>query len=233
MKLDLAKGIVEGSFNIFPSEFLNGHKGKFLSKESKIFRPIKATNLGGVFLAKKKSIQEVGGFPEYFPWRNAYSEETELALNLMEEGHSLFYTPDPKLSVVHLRVGDENLEAINKVRSKDLERHFGNGLNLRDMIRVASVPRANTGNRIETKEYLHARFMSWFVLLLKRHEEGAINWAKEMHNQFVEEESFTPYGITIPNNNQRQKIFRKAIKDGASLVTKLNGRDYSHITEKI
>lgn len=209
--LDLNEGVMTGNYDGFPIEFINNLDENFLNEELKIIRPIEIKNLGGVFLARKKAFQKIGGFPEFFTWKNGYREETEIALKLQEEGYKMFFTPDPKFSCVHLKYGAQG--DIHK-----REQQLGSHLNY--LIDESDIPRIGTGNRVDPEEWFFSKIVSTYVTLGKRNMNAANKYLNETHKKFVirNEESVAGIGGKINDPSKRKYIFEKAVKEGDKLL---------------
>jgi len=159
--LDLKKGIMTGNYDGFPIEYIESLKDNFLNQELKILKPIQIKNLAGVFLIKKEMFKEIGGFPEFFTWRNGYREETNVALKLTNKGYKMFFTPDPKFHCVHLKYGAQGNIA-KKEKSMGLE----------FLIEQSNIPRVNTGNRVGIEEWFFDRIISDYVTLMGGYTYG-------------------------------------------------------------
>jgi len=207
--LDLERGIMTGNFDGFPREYLGGLDKNFMDLRLKIFNPVQIQNLGGVFLTKKNAFQEVGGFPEDFTWKSSYREETDLALRLAENGYSLFFTPDPKFSSIHLRYGapeqDDNLTTNGR---------------LGYLIDQSNVTRINSGNRVKPEEWFHDVLMSTYVTLARRSHAAAEEYSERMFRKFVEKNDFAVSGVgaKIEQKAKRLRIYSKAMSDGREFV---------------
>ena len=214
--LDLEEGVITGNHNGFPIEFAEDLEGNFLDEKLKIIRPFEIKNLGGVFLARKKAFQSVGGFPEDFTWRNGYREETEVALKLQEEGYRIFLTPDPKFFCVHLKYGAQG--DIHK-REQELEPR------LRYFVYESNVSRINTGNRVDPEEWFFSKIVGTYVTLGQRSPEAASRYLNDTHESFVlgNEESVTGVGGRIEDPLKREQIFERAIKEGDRVLRRASG----------
>lgn len=208
--LDMGDGIIDGNFDGFPIEYAENLEDSFIDEELKILRPFEIRNLAGISLAKKRAIEEAGGFPENLSWNNGYGEETELALRLSESGHDMFFTPDPKFHCVHLKYGAEDGKRV----SENL------GSRLGSLVRQSDVQRQRTGNRVDTGEWFYDLILSTYVTLGSRSPDAANKYAERVFTNFVLNNNFVVggSGTTINNRAQRQSIFDRAIKEGEKLI---------------
>ena len=206
---DLKNGIVKGNFGAFPEEYLSNPEMHLLNKTLKIFKPIQIQNLGGVFLAKRKPFEEVGGFPENLAWKNSYREETDLSLRLTDAGHTLHFSPDPKFSSIHFKYG-----------ATEQSEHSGLDAELNYKITQSNAAKTETGNRVDTKQWFHDVIMSTFVTLAKRSPTAAEEYAERMNKRFVEENNFAVSGVgtKIPEKAKRIIIYNQAMSEARHFV---------------
>jgi len=226
--LDVERGRFTGNLHHFPLEYLE--ETPFYNEQLKILEALEIRNLSGVFLIDKKIFNQAGEFPDYFIWRNAYSEETELSVCLSELGYKIFFTPDPKFSTIHLKFGAEGNVYLNgRNWEVDLGRRFGD-LSLERMVRESHSAIRNTGNRVDPEEWAYSKIISYLVVLLKRNYEGGLTWARNMFEQFVEnnETQFSAgIGQKIDGYERRTHICTRAIQDGVNLINMLTGKSIS------
>lgn len=210
--LDLERGIMTGNFDGFPREYLDMPEKHLMSPDLKIFKPIQIQNLGGVFLIKKIAFQEAGGFPVNFTWRNSYREETELALRLAESGYSLFFTPDPKFSSIHLKYGAPEQNGDSATNN-----------HLSHLIDQSNVARIDTGNRVEPVEWFHNVLMSTYVTLASRDQAAAEEYSERMYREFVKRNDFAVSGVgtKIKQRARRRRIYNSALSDARKFIVDL------------
>lgn len=223
-QLNLMKGGYSSHFTEFPREFLTD-KDKFIDKEFKILKPIQIHNLNGLFLCSKKVYENMGGFPEYFNWKNSAFEETEFACKLIENGYVLFFLPDPKFRIIHGQFGMKRRVELSKYDKRNINQKI-NSVSLKEFIDECNIPRLNTGNRVSTEEWCYSKIIAFFVVLYRRNREGAFRWAEKCYEDFVNsnKKSFIgPIGgDVIVDREEREKIWYKAIIDGLELISKVN-----------
>ncbi len=210
-RLDLEKNEMEGHYDGFPMEYSFDLDNNLLDSELGILKPFEIKNLGGIFLARKKALEEVGGFSEFVTWKNGYREETNLALNLTDAGHRLFFTPDPKLYCVHLKYGAHSQEEKTEDPS------------LRRLISQSNIPRNGTGNRVDTEEWFFDRIISTYVTFGLRNMDAAKRYAEQTRRSFVERNKLTITGVgtRINDRKKRERIFETAVRKGNELMEKL------------
>ncbi len=209
-KLDLKTGAMDGNFGGFPIQYAENLKDSFLNLELKITKPFEIKNLGGVFLAKKHALQEIGGFPEDFSWRNNYREETEVSLRLADSGYKIFFTPDPKFHSIHLKYGAHGSEDL----VRDLDRRIGR------LITQSNVSLYNTGNRVDPEEWFFDRIISTYVILGRRDMGAANKYLEKTHQMFVVDNKVKVTGVKtrIEDYEKREVIFKKAVEEGNKLI---------------
>jgi len=204
--LDLKNGIMEGNFDGFPVQYAENLKDNFLNDKLKILKAFEIKNLGGVFLAKKHILQDIGGFPENLAWKNSYREETDVSLRLQDGNYNILFTPDPKFHCIHLKYGAHGTENF----SSDLDSGLGR------LITQSNICRFNTGNRVDTEEWFFDRIISTYVTLGQRDMGAAEKYLAETHQNFVVKntEKITGVGSKIEDYHTREIIFQRAIDEG-------------------
>lgn len=222
-KLHLAKGEYTSNFEKFPGRYLRD-EDIFLNEEYKIYKPFQIQNLIGVFLAPRKRILAVGGFPTFFTWKNAYAEESEIGCKLMANGYGLFFCPDMKFGLYHGKFGEGAPIFINRYSlNKYSNTKPVDNLTLQELNKECSKPRLDTGNRVSVEDWYYSKIISFFVVIYPRNRMGALNWACSTYNQFVEENDVEQFGggkyKKIAEKEKREKIWFKAVRDGLNLVT--------------
>lgn len=222
-KLHLAKGEYATNFEKFPRRYLRDGD-IFLNEEYKIYKPFQIQFLAGVFLSPRKRILEVGGFPTFFTWKNAFCEEPELGCKLMANGYGLFFCPDMKFGLYHGKFGEGapmpiNRYFLNKYSNKKLVEN----LTLLELNKECSKLRLDTGNRVSSNDWYYSKIIAYFVIIYPRNRMGALNWARNAYHEFVEENDVERFGggkyTKIAEKQKREKIWFKAVRDGLNLVT--------------
>lgn len=213
--VDFGGGFIKDNFHGFPREYVANLEGNFMDQKLRILQPIEIKNLSGFFMIKKKAFNEAGGFPENFTWRNSYREETELAMRLIDRGYKLFFMPDPKFSMIHLKYGykitDSERDAIGEIINRN------------------GVPRINTGNRVNSEEWFHSALMSTYVTFGLRNFKAAEEYAKRMYREFVENNDYSVAvtGRKIENRSERIRIYDEAIRSAKDFIRsqKVSGKN--------
>lgn len=204
--VDFDGGFIKDNFHGFPLEYLANLESNFMDQRLRILQPIEIKNLSGFFMMKKEAFDKAGGFPENFVWRNSYREETELAMRLNDRGYTLFFMPDPKFSMIHLKYG---------YMVTDSEREVIGGI-----INRNGVPRMNTGNRVNPEEWFHSALMSTYVTFGLRNSKAAEEYAKRMYMEFVEDNDYSVpvTGRGIESKSERMRIYDEAIGDAKGFI---------------
>jgi GT2 family glycosyltransferase len=212
--LDLEKGIMDGNYDGFPVEYAEDLENSFIDKELKIVKPFEIKNMGGIILSKKKALEKVGFFPEFFTWRNNYRIESYLSMALSDSGHKLFFTPDPKFHCIHLKYGAHNNQNNHREEIHPV---------LRRLVTQSNITRENTGCRVDSEEWFFSRIISTLVTLGIKSREAANRYVEETRKTFVEENGLGVSGIgtKINNKSKRERIFDKAVEEGNKLMEKL------------
>jgi len=215
-RVDRNKGVMLGCYTKFPEEYLQNLDEVIIDKDRKIFKPLEVELMGGVMLISKEAFKKAGGFPKT-PWRNACAEEPHLVLNMQREGYKVFYLPslDPKFRVFHCRYGDPLFNRIPYDMNV-------NGASFNDILKESSNKRQNTGNRVSREDELYSNVLSDMCFMFKFFgEKVGLNNLKTKYQVLTERKIF-------PEVEGRLYIFRKAVKDGLSIV-----EDEEGLSEKI
>jgi len=223
-RLNFTKGKYSSNFDKFPKEYLD-NSDKFLDDHLKILKPIQIQNLAGCFLAPKKRLLAVNGFPDFFTWKNSYGEESELACRLMANGYSLFFCPDPKFGLYHGKYGEPAKIPINKKLFKQHKhKHLIDNLSLLTLNRECAQTKDNTGNRVSAEDWYYSKIISFFIIFYPRNMKGALNWVAYTKRVFVDQSQPRKFArgkwTYIKDREQRERIWYKAILDGLELATK-------------
>jgi len=211
--LDLEKGIMDGNYDGFPTEYAEDLENSFIDEELKIIKPFEIKNMGGIILSKKEALEKAGLFPEFFTWKNDYRNESNLSMALSDLGYTLFFTPDPKFRCIHLKYGShsdqDNYKEINPT--------------LRRLINQSNITKEETGCRVDTEEWFFDMIISTSVTLGMKSKEAAKRYIRETRQTFVEENGLGVSGVgtKINDKSKRQRIFENAVREGNKLVEKL------------
>ncbi len=210
--LDIKKGIITSNYEGFPIDYIKNLESNFIDEDLKILKPIKIKNLGGVFLTKKNVFEKIGGFPDFFTWRNGYREETDIALRFTRKRYKLFFTPDPKFYCVHLKYGSSGKQDFKTI---DLE--------LKSFIQESNITRIGTGNRVDSKEWFYSFITGTYTTLGRQSRKAADKFKYEIHKNFVVGNSFGAVDTDekIYDYNIREAIFNQAIEDGNKWMGKI------------
>ena len=211
--LDFENGVMTGNHGGFPESYSKNLDENFLDENLKVVKPLKISNLAGIFMMSKKLFQEVGGYPEFYTWKNGYREEAYVSVNLIDKGHDLYFTPDPKFYSVHLKYGS---------KGKDDEIRNANPT-LRRLISYSSFERGNTGNRVDPEEWFFDRIISTYVTLGRKNPSAANKYLKKTEEEFVKNNqlSVSGFGTKINDYSKRKSIFENAIEKGRELIYKV------------
>jgi len=214
-KLDFARGIFISSKNAFPEEYLSQSPDKFIHQEYHILKPIQIEVSGGYILCSKEVFTKVGGFPLTVFERFM---DVEFGLRALENGYSIYLSPDPKFHCVH---GSYGLKTGREFEGEDWFRSAGGMISLKNSMRECDKPSQNSGCRIDTMGVLYNSILSFFCMAYKRNSEGAIKWMKKVYEEFVKNGNTKILNITINYSipeKEREILWNKAIKKGIVFV---------------
>jgi len=210
--LNLEKGIITANFEGFPLDYLRNPNANFIDQKLKIIKPLEIKNLAGVFLTKKNLFEEIGGFPDFFTWRNGYREETDIALRFTMKGYELFFTPDPKFYCVHLKYGSSGKQDFKTIDPE-----------LESFIQESNITRIGSGNRVDPEEWFYSFIASTYATLGRQSRKAADKFKYEIQKNFVVGNSFGAVGTDkkIDDYDTRETIFNQAIEDGNKLMAEI------------
>jgi glycosyltransferase involved in cell wall biosynthesis len=221
-RLDFENTIVTNNNHLFPKEYLSFSKEVFLDYKLKMLKPIEVNNIGGVYLIKKDIFKKIGGICEKFDWPNFYGEHTDFSIRLNQKGFKLFLTPDPKFFSTHLKYGlpgKINYTGIEESRNgQKFEGH-----SLEELVLLSSIPRENSGCRVDLDIWSYSKIMSHYIIFSRWDKKAGNKWKDKTFGEFVVHnlDSFSaPMGKKIINKDKREKIWKKAIRDGDAFLRK-------------
>lgn len=160
---------IKSNFDYWPEEYMP--EPPYLSTTAKIVRPFRITNLAGERFCDAKILKEmeIGGKDVI---EMGYGTETLHAMDLCSLGYSIYFSPDPKASVIHLRFGDADFSDNDSKFSRffNLEKE-----RLEEMIALSSKAYDLTGCRRKdgiAEEWLYKRLRNYGYLMLKKYSWG-------------------------------------------------------------
>ena len=213
---DARSGRMTGNFGGFPEEYMDASGEEFLDRSRKILAPVPITNLAGVFAVKKGDFELARGFPDFFTWTNGYREETNLGIQLTRHGKTMYMTPDPKFSAVHLKYG-----------SKDVHDHpTGLAPDLKRLVDLSNVDRGVTGNRVSGDDWFHNRIISTYVTFSLSDEGAGRKFAGRARREFVDDNVWEVSGSRekIDDFQRRLEIYQAAISGGDEVLVEAKSR---------
>jgi len=215
--LDFAKGILTANKNAFPEEYLGDIKDKFIHQEYHILKPIQIKNTGGYFLCSNKLFTELEGIPITVFARH---RDTSFGCRVLENGYSIFLSPDPKFHCVH---GSYGLKTGKQFEGEDWFRKLGGQISLKKAMKESDNPKQDTGSRIDLNTVLYNSILSFFAMSYKRNTKGAARWMSKVHKEFVENGDASILNgdvkISIPEK-ERKEMWSRAIKNGIDFIEK-------------
>jgi len=222
-RIDFIRGQYTTNKDSFPLEYLNGkEEKKFLDVELHILEPFSITNLNTFALCSKKSYEDVGGFKKQIIKRGL---DREFGLQLIENGYSIYFQPDPKFHCVH---GSYGLKTGKEFEGPDWFRKAGGSVSLKKAMKECDKPSKNTGMRIDPKTYLTQQITSFFVLVYPRNKKGALKWIKKVYHDFVlngDTSIFAGMNISPPSESERKEMWEQSINTGLSFIKKKEMRE--------
>ncbi len=201
-EFDPWRGRVSGNFDTLPDR-----PGGAAVGSERLACPIPVRNLGCTFAAGRRSFLAAGGFPQDFHWKNSYGEETELAARMTEAGGTLYYAPDPRCHVVHMKYGAE----MPPGPEEDGASRFtilGKACTLAELSAWSNQPQAGSGNRVAPGYAVYSRILSYFCIMGSRSVWGACRWLWHSYRDVVH----APSGAAAAglSRTERAAIWRSA-----------------------
>ncbi|MCO6459344.1 MAG: glycosyltransferase family 2 protein [Pirellulaceae bacterium] len=222
--VDERRGVFQTHLRSFPREY--AHRPRWLDRQSALLAPLPIRHLCGVFLAERRAIAECG-FPEDFPWANAFCEELELSLRLLARGRTLYHQPDPKFFALHYKAGWQDPAGPATVPAEGEFRCFGSVGRLNSRILAADQPRLDSGNRVDLETWCYSKLISYLVCLGRRSRPGGLRWMKRGWRAFVRDNSDQFYGHSstkIESSVERARLWQAALRDGLRFLAKQDPR---------
>jgi glycosyltransferase involved in cell wall biosynthesis len=196
---DPGRGRVSGNFDAVPE---NAHADRTPVGEEQLAHPIPIRNLGCTFAVDKHVFAEAGGFPEEFYWENSYGEETELAARITEVGGNLYYAPDPRCSVIHMKYGAMiPLAADGHVSAAQYD-ILQTSCCLQEFSAWSNQPQADSGNRVDPSHLIYSRVLSYFHIIYRRSVWGSFLWLLRSYQEVVR----TPSGAAAAGLSRRERL---------------------------
>jgi len=220
--VDLNEGIYGTNFSAFPKQYLRSPD--YLDHGLRLLKPFCITHPVGVFIAEREALLRSGGFPEYFTWSNAFTEELELGRRLMEQGNTLYMLPDPKCFATHLKWGHPHQTSTVRATDEEELRRFLSPVGINGWNAAAARYAHPTGNRVALGSWSYSKLISYFTFFGQRNRRGARRWMDFNYEQFVEQNSALFYSGQehgIPQRKERRRIWNNALRDGSALLEQL------------
>ena len=214
--LDFAEGSFTTNKNAFPEEYLEEKKqDKFIHSEYHILKPIQIKNSGGYFLCQKKFFIGIEGFPETIYERYM---DTEFGCKTLENGYSIYHSPDPKFQCVH---GSYGLKLGRGFEGDEWFKRIGGNISLKRAMDECDNPKENTGCRIDLNKVMYNSILSFFCMTYKRNVRGAVKWMKKVKTEFVNNGNVSIVNgdiNNIPSSEERKEMFNRAMRVGLKFI---------------
>ena len=205
--IDYEKARINCSTSSFPKE-LNDLKGDDYFKGTNILKPLEINNLAGVFLCKKESYLDVGGFPDYFP-TPALGEEHLLAQRFTNSGYKLFFAPDPKSALLHFKYGREDKEpVVPLVPLHDNAVEFP--LSLKDMVDESRIVRVDTGNAVTVEEGMYS-YVFGRLMIFSCNDSCKRKLKERIKDEIIENNRYVYFNRKLNDRDLRERICLDAI----------------------
>jgi len=220
-QVDFCSGTYSTKLKFFPEEYINAPE--FLDSSIGLLKPFKIKHLTGIFLAEKDSLASIGGFPEYFSWPNAFTEELEVGERMIEKGHSLYFLPDPKCFAIHFKFGYFSRDYQDYNSGEERKRFFSD-INLAFKNKLSNLSAIKTGNRVDRNNWAFSKIISYYVFFSKRSLDCGEKWMEGLRKSFVVENDDSFYSSSqdkIPYRERREEIWNLAKRKGKALLEKI------------
>jgi glycosyltransferase involved in cell wall biosynthesis len=216
--IDYEKGRIRCNVAAFPKERVKMNKNDYFDGTD-ILKPLEVNNLAGVFLCNKDDYLSVGGFPDFFP-TPALGEEHELAQRFTRNGYSLFFTPEPKTALVHLKYGRHDkysVEPFNHLFENSVELP----ISFEDMLKESRQLKNDTGNAVTAGQALYS-FVYGRMLILNGNTSSKKKFLEHVKKDIVENNDYDYYKQRVNDRVLREMICLDAIKDAEIKHSQLN-----------
>jgi glycosyltransferase involved in cell wall biosynthesis len=221
--IDYENARIHCSTNSFPRERSHLEEDDYFIGTS-LLRPLEVNNLAGVFLSKRKTFLNVGGFPESFP-TPALGEEHKLAQMFTRNNYKLFFSPEPTSAVLHFKYGRVDKEPVMPTVSA-INNAVDLPLSLEEMIDESRTLKKDTGNSVTVMEALHSYIYGRFMLF-KDNELSKRKFIERVKDQIIEKNRYSYFNQKMDDRRLRESICTNAIR-----VAKKGSRAAHTISEK-
>jgi glycosyltransferase involved in cell wall biosynthesis len=209
--VNLNQGCIEGNFDTLPAEYVHQEPRIELFGEQ-LLAPFVISNLGCTYLVDRMTFESAGGFPTDFDWSNSYGEETELAVRIGEVGRNLYFAPDPRCHVVHMKYGARMADLSQDEESSERVMVNGSALTLNQLGEWSNSPDSCSGNRVELAYCVYTRVLSYLCIIGTRSHEGSLRWLSRSYQEVVVEGKGIEAGRL--SCRERENAWRAATRDG-------------------
>ena len=205
--IDYENARIHCSTSSFPKERIK-LKGDDYFKGTNIIKPLEINNLAGVFLCKKESYLDVGGFPDYFP-TPALGEEHVLAQRFTNSGYKLFFAPDPKSALVHFKYGREDKEPVVPLDPLH-ENAVEFPISLNEMIDDSRNVRVDTGNTVTVKEGMYS-YVFGRLMIFSCNDSCKRKLIERIKDEIIENNRYVYFNRKLNCRDLRERICLDAI----------------------
>jgi len=232
-RVSFLRGEYTGNKNAFPLEYVspsNNNETKFIHNELHLLKPLQIENSGGFFICEKDVFMKIGGFPDNIVLRG---EDREFGFRYIENGYTIYLTPDIKIHGVH---GSYGLKTGKKFEGVDWFIKLDKSISLKKAMEICDDPKTNTGARINPKDFIYDGILSFFILVYIRNKKSATKWIKKVDKEFVKDGStslFTADKILIPDEKGRKEILIHAINHGLNFIINLEKTEIKKMKKAI
>ncbi|OEV09227.1 hypothetical protein AN218_22400 [Streptomyces nanshensis] len=209
-RLDVERARISTRFHCWPDSHLPPRR---LPGAGGLLEPLRVELIGGMLLLDKQALTDAGGWADQSAWATSYADQMTLSSDLTGAGHTLYFTPDPRLGSPHLKFG-----AVGRYPAGERDRPVpGCGRLLGELVDICAVPRTGTGCRTSPEVFFEEEVGALFAFFASRSSRGARAWATRTYAEFVEQGVVHSRMVsTVPAPGERRALWRRGLARGAA-----------------
>ena len=210
-RLEVERARLWAGFHAWPQQYLPRPP---LLAGTPVVAPLPVQVIAGTALVDIAALASIGGCPDASAWRSAYPEHLYLSAELADAGYTLHHCPDPRLGAAHVKFGTVGRFTPPGRETEDVLP--GVGRTLAELIGIARLPRADTGNRVSDEQFHPEMIGSFFAFWTWRSPQAGYRWAVRVWEEFVlHGQIYSQTVTTVPPRPARQQAWREGLARGA------------------
>jgi len=194
-------------------------------------KPFRVYTFTGVTLGSKNAFIKSGNFPDLSLWGNDYSEHLEVSYQLDQHGYRMYYLPDVKAGVTHIKWGD-----LRKILNKEEKNYIFPGISY-TLAEIEKESRRSgfSGCRISSEEFIINRIGSFLSFYIRINSETAHKYALHEFKSMVNNDQVigTPNDVSRLSIEKSISLWEKAINRGLENAEIISRYSYKAFYDKL